>query len=97
MSTLFDRKATESSEESVEKVKAGSSKVDESEEILPMSGVSSKAILSQLWNLLGQPEVSNIQCIIGPLKVHYALCDWGASMHIMMVFDYLDEDHLTGG
>jgi hypothetical protein len=37
-----------------------------------------------------------IQCILGPFKVHYALCDWGASINIMpkMVYDCLDEEPL---
>ena len=56
MSTLFDGKATESSEESLEKVNEGNSEVDESKEILPMSEVSSKAILSQLWNHWGKQK-----------------------------------------
>jgi hypothetical protein len=58
--------------------------------------VSSKAILSQLWSSLGEAKVPIIHCIHGPFKVHYALCDWGASMNIMpkIVYDCLDEDPL---
>jgi hypothetical protein len=39
----------------------------------------------------------SIQCIIVPVKVHYALCDWGASVNIMpkIVYDCLDEDPLV--
>jgi hypothetical protein len=61
-----------------------------------MSEVNSKAILSQLWSLLGEAKVPTIQCILGPFKVHYALCDWGGSMNIMpkTVYDCLDEDPL---
>jgi hypothetical protein len=34
-----------------------------------------------------------VHCILGPFKVHHALCNWGASMNILpkMVYDYLDE------
>ena len=69
-------------------------RLDRSVALLPMSEMSTKAILSQLWNPLGQPEVPNILCIIGPFKVHYALCDWGASVKLMpkMVYDCLNED-----
>jgi hypothetical protein len=61
-----------------------------------MSEVSSKEILSQLWSSLGEAKVPTIQCILAPFKVHYALCNRGASMSIMpkMVYDYLDEDPL---
>jgi hypothetical protein len=59
-----------------------------------MSKVSSKAILSQLWSSLGEANVPTIECILGPLKVHYTIFDWGASMNIMpkKVSDCLDED-----
>ena len=57
ISTLFEEKATESSKESLKKVNEGSSKVYQTEGILLMSEVCSKAILSQLWNPLGEPEV----------------------------------------
>jgi hypothetical protein len=55
------------------------------------------SILSRLQNQLGRLEVLSIQCIIGPLEVHYALYDWGASVSIMskMVYDYLNEDLLV--
>jgi hypothetical protein len=37
-----------------------------------------------------------VPCILGPFKVHHALCDWGASTNILpkMVYDCLDEDPL---
>jgi hypothetical protein len=62
-----------------------------------MPEVSSDVILNRLQNQLGGPEVPSIQCIIRPLKVHYALHDWGASVNIMpkMVYDCLDEDLLV--
>jgi hypothetical protein len=61
-----------------------------------MSEVSSKAILSQLWSSLGETKAPTIECILGPFKVRYALCDWGACMNIIpkMVYDCLDEDPL---
>jgi hypothetical protein len=73
------------------------SKVNVQEAILPKFEVSSDAILNRLQNQLGAPEVPSIQCIIEPLKVHYALCDWGTSVNIMpkMVYDCLDEDPLV--
>jgi hypothetical protein len=38
-----------------------------------------------------------VPCILGPLKVHHVLCDWGASTKILskMVYDCLDEDPLV--
>jgi hypothetical protein len=59
--------------------------------------VTSKAILNQLWNSLGEPELPTIQCIIGPFKDHCALYDWGARVNIMskIVYDCLDEDPLV--
>ena len=60
ISTLFHGKATESSEESLEKVNEGSSMVYETEGILLMSEVHRKSILSQLWNPSGEPEVPNM-------------------------------------
>jgi hypothetical protein len=64
---------------------------------MPMSRISSDAILNKLQNRLSGPELSIVPCILGPFKVHHALCDWGASMNIlpMMVCDYLDEDPLV--
>jgi hypothetical protein len=62
-----------------------------------MSEVISDVILNSLQNQLGGPEVSSIQCIIGPIKVHYALHDWGASVNIVpkMVYVCLDEEPLV--
>jgi hypothetical protein len=64
---------------------------------MPMSRISSYAILDRLWNRLSGPALPIVPCIMGPLKVHHALCDWGASMNILlkMVYDYLDEDPLV--
>jgi hypothetical protein len=41
-------------------------------------------------------NVPTIQCNLGHFKVHYALCDFGASMNIMpkTVYDCLDGDPL---
>jgi hypothetical protein len=38
-----------------------------------------------------------IPCILGPVKFHHALCDWGASTHILpkMFYDCLNEDPLV--
>jgi hypothetical protein len=48
------------------------------------------------YGLSQEPRVPTIQCKLGPFKVHYALCDMGASVNIMpkMVYDCLDEDPL---
>jgi hypothetical protein len=96
ITTIFEGQAPGSSKKSLGSDK-GNSKVNGQENVLPMSEVSSDAILNRLRNKLGGPEVPSIHCIIGPLKVHYALCDWGASVNIMpkMVYDCLDEDPLV--
>jgi hypothetical protein len=64
---------------------------------MPMSRISSDAILDKLWNRLSKPALPIVPCILGPFKVHHALCNWGASMNILpkMVYDYLDEDPLV--
>jgi hypothetical protein len=64
---------------------------------MPISRISSDAILNKLQNRLSGPAVPTIPCILEPFKVHHALYDWGASMNIspMMVYDYLDEDPLV--
>jgi hypothetical protein len=64
---------------------------------MPMSRISSDAILDKLWNRLSGPALPTVPCILGPFKVHHALYDWGASMNILpkMVYDYLDEDPLV--
>jgi hypothetical protein len=58
-----------------------------------MSRISSDAILDKIWNRLSGPALPTVPCILGPFKVHHALCDWGASMNILpkMVYDCLDE------
>jgi hypothetical protein len=62
-----------------------------------MSRISSDAILDKLGNRLSGPALSTVPCILGPFKVHHALCDWGASTNVLpkMVYDYLDEDILV--
>jgi hypothetical protein len=64
---------------------------------MPMSRISSYAILDRLQNRLSGPALQTVPCNLGPFKVHHALCDWGASMNILpkMVYDCLDEDPLV--
>jgi hypothetical protein len=64
---------------------------------MPISGISSDAILDKLWNRLSGPALPTVPCILGPFKVHHALCDLGASMNTFpkMVYDFLDEDPLV--
>jgi hypothetical protein len=64
---------------------------------MPMSRISSDAILNKLQNRLSEPALPTVPYIFGPFKVHYVLSDWGASMNILlkMVYDYLDEDPLV--
>jgi hypothetical protein len=64
---------------------------------MPMSRISSDAILNKLWNRLSRLALPTVPCILGPFKVHHALCDWGASMNILpkMVYNWLDEDPLV--
>jgi hypothetical protein len=64
---------------------------------MPMSRISSNAILDKLWNRLSGPALCTVPCILGPFKVHHALYDWEASMNILpkMVYDCLDEDPLV--
>jgi hypothetical protein len=64
---------------------------------MPMSSISSNAILDKLRNRLSRPALPIVPCILGPFKVHHTLCDWGASMNILpkMVYDCLDEDPLV--
>jgi hypothetical protein len=96
IAVLFERQAPESSEQSLGTDERGS-KVDGQEIILSMSEVSSDAILNRLQNQLGGLEIPTIQCIIGLLKVRYALCDWEASANNIpkMVYDCLNEDSLV--
>jgi hypothetical protein len=51
----------------------------------------------KLRNRLSGPALPTVPCIMGPFKVHHALCDWGASMNNLpkTVYDYLDEDPLV--
>jgi hypothetical protein len=62
-----------------------------------MSRISNDAILDKLRNWLSGPALPTVPCILVPLKVHHALCDWGSSTNILpkMVYDYLDEDPLV--
>jgi hypothetical protein len=62
-----------------------------------ISRISSDAILDKLRNSLSRPALPTVPCILGPFKVHHALCDCGASMNILpkMVYDCLDEDPLV--
>jgi hypothetical protein len=64
---------------------------------MAMYRISSNAILDELQNRLSSPALPTVPCILGPFKVHIALCDWGASMNILpkMVYDYLHEDPLV--
>jgi hypothetical protein len=61
-----------------------------------MSRFSGDAILDKLRNRLSGPALPMVPCILGPFKVHHALCKWGPSMNILskMVYDCLDEDPL---
>jgi hypothetical protein len=64
---------------------------------MPMSRISSEAILNNLWNRLSGLALPTVPCILGPFKVQHELCDWGASMNILpkMVYGCLDEDPLV--
>jgi hypothetical protein len=64
---------------------------------MPMSRISGDAILDKLRNRLSGTALPTVPCILGPFKVHHALCDWGVSMNILpkMVYDYLDKDSLV--
>jgi hypothetical protein len=64
---------------------------------MPMSRISSDAILDKLRNRLSGPALPTAPCILGPFKVHHVLCDWGASMNILpkKVYDCCDEDPLV--
>jgi hypothetical protein len=64
---------------------------------MPISRISSEAILNKLWNRLRRPTLPTVPCILGPFKVHHALYNWGAIMNILpkMVYDCLDENPLV--
>jgi hypothetical protein len=63
----------------------------------PMPRISSDAILDKLQNMQSGPALPTVSYILGPIKVHHALYDWGASTNILpkMVYDCLDEDPLV--
>jgi hypothetical protein len=67
------------------------------EKKMPMSRISSDAILDKLWNRLSRPALPTVPCILGSFKDHHVLCDRGASMNILpkMVYDCLDKDQLV--
>jgi hypothetical protein len=96
ITAIFEGQGPQSSKKSLGS-EEGNFKVNGQHTILPMSEVSSDAILNKHWNQLGGPEVLSIQCIIEPHKVHYALYDWGATVNIKlkMIYDYQDEDPLV--
>jgi hypothetical protein len=64
---------------------------------MPMSRISSNAILDKLRNRLSGPALPTVPCILGPFKVQDALYNWGASMNLLrkIVYDYMDEDPLV--
>jgi hypothetical protein len=64
---------------------------------MPMSRISSNAILGKLQNRLSGSALPTVPCILRPFKVYHTLCDWRASMNILpkMVYDCLDEDPLV--
>jgi hypothetical protein len=64
---------------------------------MPMSRISSNAILDKLQNGLSGPSLPIVPCILGIFKVHHVFYNWGASMNILpkMVYDCLDEDPLV--
>jgi hypothetical protein len=64
---------------------------------IPMSRISSDAILDKLQNRLSGPALPTVSCILGPFRVYHALCDCGASRNILpkMVYECLDEDPLV--
>jgi hypothetical protein len=62
---------------------------------MPMSRISNDAILDKLWSRPSGPALPTVPCILGPFKVHHALCDWGAIMNILpkMVYDCWTRTH----
>jgi hypothetical protein len=42
---------------------------------MPMPRISSDTILDMLWNRLSGLALPIVPCILGPFKVHHALCD----------------------
>jgi hypothetical protein len=53
-----------------------------------MFRISSDVILNKLQNRLSGLALPIVPCILGPFKVHHALCDWGASMNILPIGPY---------
>jgi hypothetical protein len=74
ITTIFEGKAPESSKESLRSDET-IFMVNGRETLLSMLEVSIDIILNRHRNQLAGPEVPSIQCIIGPLKDHYALYD----------------------
>jgi hypothetical protein len=64
---------------------------------MPMSRISSNAILDKLRNRLSGLALLIVPSILEPFKVHHALYNWGASMNILpkVVYDYMDKDPLV--
>jgi hypothetical protein len=64
---------------------------------MPISWISSDAILDKLQNRLSGLALPTVPCILGPFKVHHALCDWGASMNILpkIVYDCMAKHPLV--
>jgi carotenoid cleavage dioxygenase-like enzyme len=64
---------------------------------MPISRINNNAILNKLMNMLSEPALPIVPCILGPFKVRHALCDCGVSMNILpkIVYDFLDEDPLV--
>jgi hypothetical protein len=50
---------------------------------MPMSKISSDAILDKLQNRLSGSVLPTILSILGPFKDHHMLCDWRANMNIL--------------
>jgi hypothetical protein len=65
--------------------------------IIPISDLSSHVVLNRLKSQFGGLEQPTIPCVIGLLKIHHALCDWGAGVNIMpkSIYDCIDEDPLV--
>jgi hypothetical protein len=64
---------------------------------MPMSRISSDAVLDKLRNRLSGLALPIVSCILGPFKVYHVLYDWGVSMNILpkMVYDCMDKDPLV--
>jgi hypothetical protein len=64
---------------------------------MPISWISSDAILDKHQNRLSGLALPTVPCILGPFKVHHAFCDWGASMNILpkIVYDCMAKHPLV--